>query len=160
MCPGFLRQHENLSRKELRLAAESIYKASGVKKRRMGSCDACRTSKISCNKIRPACSRCVTRNIQCKYNSETGSLDTMPEPRLSQAAPSPPITLARHDEVMLLDDPALRLRLLGIYFDRVHPLRCLAFIHKPSFMYSLDRESLLEEYDASLVDAMCALGAR
>jgi hypothetical protein len=59
-----------------------------------------------------------------------------------------------------LQDPSPQLRFLNAYFERIHPLKCLAFVHKPSFMYSLDRGTLLEDYAAPLVDIMCALGAR
>ena len=49
--------------------------------------------------------------------------------------------------------------LVSIYFDRVHPLRCLGFVHKPSFMLALDRDLVIEEFGAPLVHIMCALGA-
>jgi len=57
-------------------------------------------------------------------------------------------------------DPS-RLRLLfDVYFERIHPLRCLGFIHKPLFLQALDRGTLLEEYGESLVWIVAACGAR
>ncbi|EXJ77350.1 hypothetical protein A1O3_09576 [Capronia epimyces CBS 606.96] len=64
-------------------------------------------------------------------------------------------------EPSIPDDKA-RLRSLAVaYFDRVHPQRCLGFIHKPTFMHFLDRGvvSLCQEYGEALVFTICALGA-
>ena len=52
-----------------------------------------------------------------------------------------------------------RRMLVDIYFDRVHPLRCLGFIHKPSFMLAFDRGVAMEEFGRPLVHIICALGA-
>lgn len=58
------------------------------------------------------------------------------------------------------ENPALRLRLINTYFERIHPLRCLAFIHKPSFMHALSRDFAIQDYSKPLLYVMCALGAR
>ena len=50
--------------------------------------------------------------------------------------------------------------LAEVFFRRVHPLRSLGFIHKPSFMRSLDHRTLVEDYGEALVSMVCALGAR
>jgi hypothetical protein len=55
---------------------------------------------------------------------------------------------------------SMRRRLINAYFDRVHPLRCLSFIHKPSFLQSLDNGSVTQDYSEPLLLIMCALGAR
>lgn len=60
----------------------------------------------------------------------------------------------------LPEDSALRLRLINAFFERSHPLRCLCFLHKPSFMQSFDRASVVQDYGEPLLYAMCALGAR
>ncbi|KAF1828564.1 hypothetical protein BDW02DRAFT_223305 [Decorospora gaudefroyi] len=160
-CPGYKRQHDGLSSADMRLTAEAIYKASGLEKRHVGSCDACRASKIRCTKTRPTCRRCLTRNIECTYNIKEASPEMQSSSRRSRQAPPPPTGDGlKPEDALLLKDPVLLSRLLTAYFDRVHPLRCLAFVHKPSFLYSLDRGNLMKEYDESLVDAMCALGAR
>lgn len=56
-------------------------------------------------------------------------------------------------------DKDRRRMLFDIYFDRVHPLRCLGFIHKPSFMLAFDKGLVIEEFGAPLVHIVCALGA-
>ncbi|KAL1878122.1 hypothetical protein VTK73DRAFT_8002 [Phialemonium thermophilum] len=45
------------------------------------------------------------------------------------------------------------------YFAHIHPLRALGFIHKPSFMRALDRNTLVAEFGLGLVYVVCALGA-
>lgn len=60
----------------------------------------------------------------------------------------------------LPEDKALRTHLITAYFERIHPLRCLSFIHKPSFMHALDRASLTQDYIEPLIYTMCALGAK
>lgn len=50
--------------------------------------------------------------------------------------------------------------LVNVYFERVAILRCFGFIHKPSFMQSFDRGSLLEDYGEALLLIISALGAR
>lgn len=50
--------------------------------------------------------------------------------------------------------------LIDAYFDHVHPLRCLGFIHKPTFIYALERGAVKDEYSEALVYIMCAFGAK
>ncbi|KAF4441418.1 Regulator of drug sensitivity 1 [Fusarium acutatum] len=50
--------------------------------------------------------------------------------------------------------------LTSVYFSRVATLRCLDFLHKPSFNHSLDKGSLVEEYGEAILYAICAHGAR
>lgn len=57
-------------------------------------------------------------------------------------------------------DHGLRLRLINAYFERNHYLRCLSFIHRPSFMQSLESASIAQDYGEPLVYIICALGAR
>jgi len=56
--------------------------------------------------------------------------------------------------------PDLLKPLFDAYFDHVHPLRCLGFIHKPSFMQAFERDTLSEEYTQPLIYIMCAFGAK
>lgn len=42
----------------------------------------------------------------------------------------------------------------------MHPLRCLGFIHKPTFLYSVERSAVKDEYIDALVYIMCAFGAK
>ncbi|RFU75772.1 hypothetical protein TARUN_6531 [Trichoderma arundinaceum] len=69
-CPGFSPQNEFISRKEMQKSADDIFKAAGVEKRRVGSCEECRSSKHRCTKTRPSCRRCILRNLPCIYPSK------------------------------------------------------------------------------------------
>ncbi|KAF5559017.1 regulator of drug sensitivity 1 [Fusarium mexicanum] len=50
--------------------------------------------------------------------------------------------------------------LTSVYFNRVSTLRCLDFLHKPSFNHSLDKGSLIEDYGEAILYAICAHGHR
>ena len=50
--------------------------------------------------------------------------------------------------------------LVEAYFANVHPLRCYAFVHKPSFMERLDQSLSVDYDDNPLLYAICALGAK
>ncbi|KAM0452882.1 hypothetical protein ACHAO4_005301 [Trichoderma viride] len=69
-CPGFSPQSEFISRKEMQKSADDIFRAAGVEKRRVGSCEECRSSKHRCTKTRPSCRRCILRNLPCIYPSK------------------------------------------------------------------------------------------
>jgi hypothetical protein len=60
----------------------------------------------------------------------------------------------------LPESRSLATGLLEIYFERVHTLRCLGFIHKPTFKQSLDQGLLFDTYGEPLIYIMCALGSR
>lgn len=278
-------------------SADEIFRAAGVEKRKVGSCEECRASKHRCTKTRPACRRCILRNLNCTYPgkqdrepSASGSLspgkqahsstspkqeprdsytpmDVKPlrpdpdhrhfqplnrqlapqeesgqmtypqgqyqlpqlrhqqepqnassqvynqssmhnsmgsyaqqavasgqdtynqmQPTLSnipqyQSPPPPqqiqhqmqpptnnkpkrhlPDILANHYDGVyserLPDDHGLRKTLVLSYFGRSAPLRNLSFLHKPSFLKSLDQDSVIQDYGEPLLYVMCALGAR
>ncbi|UKZ48354.1 hypothetical protein TrVGV298_002577 [Trichoderma virens] len=46
------------------------------------------------------------------------------------------------------------------FFDRISTLRCLGFIHKPTFYQSLDRGTLNEDFGEAVIYIVAALGAR
>ncbi|KAJ5815774.1 hypothetical protein N7474_007551, partial [Penicillium riverlandense] len=46
------------------------------------------------------------------------------------------------------------------YFNNIHPLRCFAFIHKPSFLQRLDGELSIKYQTHALLHIICALGAQ
>lgn len=46
------------------------------------------------------------------------------------------------------------------FFDRVSTLRCLGFIHKPTFYQALDRGTLSEDFGEAVICIVAALGAR
>ncbi|KAH8799683.1 fungal-specific transcription factor domain-containing protein [Xylogone sp. PMI_703] len=51
-------------------------------------------------------------------------------------------------------------QLVESYFTNIHPLRCYAFIHRPSFMEKLDQDSDTANRQNPLLHVICALGAK
>ncbi|KAL7934957.1 hypothetical protein V8C35DRAFT_279425 [Trichoderma chlorosporum] len=190
-CPGFNPQSEFISRKEMQKSADDIFKAAGVEKRRVGSCEECRSSKHRCTKTRPSCRRCILRHLPCVYPSkpekqqerESSTQPTSSVASSTAAAAGLASTVSvQSTETREWTNPALlqafgvnieslctntlpkdhglRLRLINAFFNRSHHLRCLTFIHQPSFMQSLESASIAQDYGEPLLYAMCALGAR
>ncbi|KAH7000660.1 hypothetical protein EDB80DRAFT_724325 [Ilyonectria destructans] len=164
-CPGYELDHGCISRSEMLKSTNDIFKAAGIEKRRVGSCHECRASKCRCTRTKPACQRCVAKCLKCVYHSKAGDQDD------SSASPSDHIHQLERDKLIpdldarlysdtIPEDPKLRNHLINIYFDRFHNLRCLAFIHKPSFMHSMARASAVQDYGEPLLYVMCALSAR
>ncbi|KAL6886829.1 hypothetical protein GGI43DRAFT_388582 [Trichoderma evansii] len=50
--------------------------------------------------------------------------------------------------------------LAEMFFDRISTLRCLGFIHKPTFFQALDRGTLSEDFGEAVIYIVAALGAR
>lgn len=46
------------------------------------------------------------------------------------------------------------------YFENIHPLRCYAFIHRPSFLQRLEESSTEDHARNGLLHVVCALGAK
>ncbi|UKZ77094.1 hypothetical protein TrVFT333_004812 [Trichoderma virens FT-333] len=169
-CPGFSPQSEFISRKEIQKSADDIFKAAGVEKRRVGSCEECRTSKHRCTKTRPSCRRCILRHLPCVYPSKPDKQQerepsTQPSSSVaSSTAAAAGLTSTVSAQPLEVDtlpkDHGLRLRLVDAFFSRSHHLRCLTFVHQPSFMQSLESASVAQDYGEPLLYAMCALGAR
>ncbi|KAL6867027.1 hypothetical protein J3F83DRAFT_103124 [Trichoderma novae-zelandiae] len=190
-CPGFSPQSEFISRKEMQKSADDIFRAAGVEKRRVGSCEECRSSKHRCTKTRPSCRRCILRHLPCVYPSKPDKQqerESSTQPASSVASSTAAAAaLASTISVQSLDvgqwtnpallrafgvnieslctdtlpkDHGLRLRLVNAFFDRSHHLRCVSFVHPPSFMQSLESASIAQDYGEPLLYAMCALGAR
>lgn len=61
--------------------SSDIFKAAGVEKRRVGSCEECRASKHRCTKTRPSCRRCLVRKLTCVYPSKPDREDQPEQPR-------------------------------------------------------------------------------
>lgn len=60
-----------------------------------------------------------------------------------------------------LPEDAYHLRILvETYFSRIHPLRSLGFLYKPSWIDSVRRGSLVQDHGEALVLVVCAFGAR
>ncbi|RSL65958.1 hypothetical protein CEP51_012921 [Fusarium floridanum] len=162
-CPGYEPDHGSMSRSEMLKSTDDIFKAAGVDKRRIGSCNECRTSKSRCTRTRPTCQRCRMRGLSCVYRGLGADKDSSVSPSDLTSHKGPDemsgVNAGLYSEA-IPEDPALLSRLINTYFDRFHHLRCLAFIHKPSFMHSMARASVIQDYSESLLYAMCALSAR
>ncbi|KAH8888975.1 hypothetical protein GQ53DRAFT_653374, partial [Thozetella sp. PMI_491] len=186
-CPGYGSGAISDSAGGSESAIDDIFKASGVEKRKIGSCEACRRSKIACSKHRPTCRRCSKRHIDCIYpgrrKAAGGEGQSEPQPSrlessveatsdvgrgLSTPAANSNLDMSVQWSVVmrrlycetLPEDPSMTRKLIEAYFTHIHPLRCLGFIHKPAFMQSLDRGNVVKEYGEALVYIMCAFGAR
>ncbi|KAF5970679.1 regulator of drug sensitivity 1 [Fusarium bulbicola] len=70
------------------------------------------------------------------------------------------LTKARLQSRPLPWDTQMLTTLTSVYFNRVSTLRCLDFLHKPSFNHSLDKGSLIEDYGEAILYAICAHGHR
>ncbi|KAJ5717594.1 hypothetical protein N7488_003240 [Penicillium malachiteum] len=46
------------------------------------------------------------------------------------------------------------------FFSNIHPLRCFAFIHKPSFLHRLDKDAPKRVQSNALLHIICALGGQ
>lgn len=49
--------------------------------------------------------------------------------------------------------------LVDAFFEFVHPERNLGFLHKPSFLRTLDQGGIITEYGEGAIYTICALGA-
>lgn len=50
-------------------------------------------------------------------------------------------------------------RVVEQYFANIHPLKCFAFVHKPSFMRQLDKGFTTDD-ESALLHVVCAHGAK
>lgn len=66
-CPRYEAGSQQIPRSEIQKSTEDIFKAAGVEKRRVGSCEECRTSKHRCTRTRPSCRRCIIKKLYCLY---------------------------------------------------------------------------------------------
>ncbi|ODA82648.1 hypothetical protein RJ55_01156 [Drechmeria coniospora] len=91
-----------------------------------------------------------------------GAEHVLPSP-ISDAATSPEHDAVEHPLSWLLspDLPSPRnlRKVVEQYFSNVHPLRCFAFVHKPSFMHQLDR-GFTSDDESALLHVICAHGAK
>lgn len=77
-------------------STDDIFKAAGKERRRIGSCEQCRSSKNLCSRERPTCKRCTLRCLDCTYRGksdkgsplELESLDIQPQAITSQKTSS------------------------------------------------------------------------
>ncbi|OIW27650.1 hypothetical protein CONLIGDRAFT_441613 [Coniochaeta ligniaria NRRL 30616] len=175
-CPGFDPEQRTISRGQMLKSTEDIFRAAGKEKRRIGACEACRASKSNCTRTKPSCKRCSLRGLDCTYRTRLESASERPAGADLSSDRSPTQSLPGKEKTIVMpgleigydqlcsdvlpESPVLRSHLVRTYFDRIHPLRCLAIIHKPSFLQSLDRASVIQDFGRPLLYIICALSAR
>lgn len=67
-CPGY-EEHNRQSSADVLSSVETVYRTSGIEKRRVGSCEDCRKAKRRCCRSRPQCRQCIRRSQTCTYIS-------------------------------------------------------------------------------------------
>ncbi|UNI25032.1 hypothetical protein JDV02_010741 [Purpureocillium takamizusanense] len=153
---------------------QAITKAGLARRRTSRSCIECQRTKAKCSGEAPCCGRCGTRGLPCRYRDAAGSGgggDNGAYHEAPRASPSralvdapwmpPPWLLSRS-----LPSVHRVRRLLDVYFSLVHTVRCLGFLHIPTFMERFredndeEEEGVAYQQDSSgLVHVMCALAA-
>ncbi|RDW84021.1 uncharacterized protein DSM5745_04347 [Aspergillus mulundensis] len=133
------------------------------------SCADCRLRRVRCSGERPACSRCRDKQLQCHYldNSEPAwaqrLASTLNPPEITSPASteddpdSSPLNWLRSTD---LPEKAKVAVLVNNYFAHIHPIRCFAFLHRPSFLQRVDQELAPESSAGALLHIICALGAQ
>ncbi|KAJ5261298.1 hypothetical protein N7478_011893 [Penicillium angulare] len=182
-CPGL--SEEKLSSAELRARVNSAFRHAGRRRRVVGACHECQAAKLRCDRGKPRCQRCESRSLPCIYSddrdrrhsdenaSNSRAVSLSPPARVISASGEGPDTSIFTERIGSVDlinevssavplpDDLQELRhLVDTYFVHIHPLRCLGFVHKPSFMQSLDRGKIKEDFGKALVHIICAFGSR
>ncbi|KAL2833694.1 hypothetical protein BDW59DRAFT_168788 [Aspergillus cavernicola] len=133
-------------------------------KRTYRSCAECRSGRAKCSGERPACSRCRGKRIECQYgdNAEpvwSQRLETTSNPPERPSSAQAILRISRLKSSNLPDRAKVAV-LVDNYFAHVHPIRCFAFLHRPSFLQRVDEELVSGSRPSALVHVVCALGAQ
>ena len=116
---------------------------AGLKRKRIAqSCTQCRNAKRKCSGGLP-CERCVKLNFTCDFNEYESTASATQITTTSAVG-----ELFRH---------ATLRPLIEIFFADVYPLRCLGFIHKPTFMQNVVEADKQDPKMQVLLMAVCAL---
>lgn len=70
------------------------------------------------------------------------------------------VRFSHNDPTLLPTDMGVIVPLVNIFFDRIHPLRCLGFIHRATFMHTLNSGNAIETYGEPLLLIILAFGAQ
>jgi Fungal specific transcription factor domain len=133
-------------------SSDSITQA-GLKRRRVQrSCVECRRTKSKCSGG-SVCDRCRSKAIECCfYDTDHDAHEEPFRPNHYRAIPTwlgtrnlPPITQVRE--------------LVDIYFAHIHSVRCLGFLHVPTFMEQFHNSRKVYAEMSGLIYIMCALAA-
>ncbi|KAL4781739.1 fungal-specific transcription factor domain-containing protein [Aspergillus varians] len=143
----------------------------GRARRTYRSCTDCRLGRVKCSGEQPACSRCRKRRLRCHYGEKFEPVwpqrlasSTNPAERPSCAPPGDTEVEAEALSLAWLTSSDLPEKakvavLVDNYFAHVHPIRCFAFLHRPSFLRRVDGELGSESRKTALLHIVCALGA-
>ncbi|KAJ5119475.1 hypothetical protein N7448_010144 [Penicillium atrosanguineum] len=163
-CPGL--GDEEVTSQELHSIVDDAFQHAGRRRRVVGACQECQVAKIRCSREKPRCQSCISRALGCVYSGDRVKRRRV-DREVVQKSPSSPWQLqpvTRENEWMaslsLPDDTNKIRQLVEAYFMHIHPLRCLSFIHKPSFMHAIDNGEATEEFGEALLYIMCAFGSR
>ncbi|KAL3433362.1 fungal-specific transcription factor domain-containing protein [Aspergillus tetrazonus] len=149
----------------------SAVQRSGTRRARRTyrSCTNCRLRRAKCSGERPACMRCRSRHLECQYGDNvepawSQRLAGIAEPPDRSSPPGeetegegPPLTWLTSSD---FPDKAKVVVLVDNYFVHVHPIRCFAFLHRPSFLRRVDEELSPDLSPSALLHIVCALGAQ
>ncbi|CRG92368.1 putative transcriptional regulatory protein C1327,01c [Talaromyces islandicus] len=133
--------------------SDSITQA-GLKRRRvLRSCLECKRTKAKCSGG-PVCSRCAKKGMNCLFyeQPEPGLRE---EPVFHKSSRSMPTWLATKN---LPSIEHIR-ELIDIYFAQIHTVRCMGFLHIPSFMERFNDPRNVYSEVSGLIYIMCALAA-
>ncbi|KAJ5746439.1 transcriptional regulator family: Fungal Specific TF [Penicillium odoratum] len=121
------------------------------RKRTWRSCVQCKRAKAKCSGG-TGCFRCTQKALECSYE-----IDGIPRTLidLDSGFRDVPTWL------MAADLPAGEelTKLVEVYFDRIHTVRCLGFLHVPTFMEQLQSSDKSYFEGSGLLHIMCALAA-
>jgi hypothetical protein len=175
-CPGYSAVDHTQSDKHHALT--EAFKQARLQRRQFGACERCRESKVRCSRGTPSCDRCKTANVACHYATDqprrreaTAARKTSltssstPQPgEISHAqngfhSSASPRATDQSPGLEVPRDTGLRVLLADHFFNEVAPLRCLGFIHKPTFMRALNQDNAESQYTEALVVIIFALGA-
>ncbi|KAL2825126.1 fungal-specific transcription factor domain-containing protein [Aspergillus pseudoustus] len=138
------------------------------------SCTECRVGRTKCSGERPVCARCRDRGTDCRYaDGSAPAWQRRLSPGSIPSAPnrSFPISSAHAEmgpaapALAWLESPHLPEKakvavLVENYFSHIHPIRCFAFLHRPSFLRRVDEELAPGSTPTALLYIVCALGAQ
>ncbi|KAJ0415041.1 fungal-specific transcription factor domain-containing protein [Aspergillus carlsbadensis] len=144
-------------------------------RRTFRSCTECRVRRAKCSGDRPACSRCRDKRVECRYgngaepawqqrlSSVASIAHTAAGPRGANSAEpgeEPEALALAWLTLPHLPHQAKVSVLVENYFAHIHPIRCFAFLHRPSFLRRVDEEISPGSSPSALLYIVCALGAQ
>lgn len=131
--------------------AKSRTQAGLQRKRIWRSCTQCKQAKAKCSGG-SVCTRCARKALRCSHGAE--GVPRCPS-GLETRSHATPLWLKTTDLPPEKDFN----KLIEIYFERVHTVRCLGFLHIPTFMEKLKTPQKAHTEESGILHIMCALAA-